>query len=88
MIARGRHDPCVVPRGDYIHRIQTIESIHFIIRDFDFVFVCSCANGGSNGGSSSCGSIDGAIRTMPFVSNKSRVAGTSPDRAAQNATAL
>ena len=42
-------------------------------------YSCSCADGGSDGGFSSCGSIDGAIRTVPFVSNKSRAAGTSSD---------
>lgn len=83
MIARGRHDPCVVPRGYCINLEPIVLMLSFTTKDFWFWillgFVCSCANGGSNGGFSSCGSADGAVRTVPFVPDKSRAAGTSSD---------
>lgn len=70
-------DPFVLPQGYYIKPQTIVLVLPFITKDlcvWIIIFVISVP------GFSSCGSLDGTIRTVAFVSNKSRAARTSLDR--------
>ncbi|KAK6144787.1 hypothetical protein DH2020_021607 [Rehmannia glutinosa] len=61
LIARGRHDPCVVPRDFTVNVLHAILLIRLLM---SLMYAMQPFNGGSNDCPGACRSINGTIRAM------------------------